>query len=215
MKRKKIWLIWLLALLPLVAAAVVYQRLPAEIPLHWGINGEVDNTGARWIILPLASIGLLCTALFFVTRYIDPKRKNYARFTGAYEMYLAVFNLFMLAITLATLVEALYPGTCDMKMVVIIGIGLLFTVIGNLMPKFKHNYFLGIRTPWTLADETVWYRTHRLGGVLWFIGGIVMIFGAFLPNVWSFAVVLCDVFVIALIPTVMSYVWFRRQNVEK
>ena len=70
-------------------------------------------------------------------------------------------------------------------------IAVLFTVIGNLMPKFKHNYFIGIKTPWTLASEEVWFATHRLGGKLWFYGGLIMIIFSFIPGAVVSGIIFC------------------------
>lgn len=208
--RKKI-LLWGLALAPLLIAAVVYRSLPDQIPVHWDLNGTV-STGPKATIWLTSSLGVIVTAGMLFTRHIDPKRENYSRFAGAYETFLVVFNLFMLAMNLFTLTETFRPGTLDAQVFVMVLVGILFAVIGNLMPKFKHNYFIGIRTPWTLASETVWYRTHRLCGPLWVIGGLMMLLAAFLPATAAITVTLADVAVLVVIPYVMSYLWFKEEQ---
>lgn len=140
----KLVLLWVLAFLPLIVVLLCYRRLPAEIPTHWGIDGRADTTGARWTMLILAGLGPVCTAGMFFIRRIDPKKENYSRFSNAYEIFILVFNLFILVIISAAWAEILYPNTIG------ISAGVLITVTGNIMPKFKHNYFIGIRTPWTL-----------------------------------------------------------------
>ncbi len=203
--------ICLLALAPLLAALIAYQYLPARIPTHWDASGVITYSD-RWFILPLSAISAVVTGLMFVTRRIDPKRENYTRFSDAYQTFILIFNVFMLAITLFVITESVRPGTLDAQVFVTVLVGILIVVCGNLMPKFKHNYFIGIRTPWTLANETVWYRTHRLCGVVWVIGGLVIVLSAFLPARVSLPVLLTAIAVLVLVPYIMSYVFFRREQ---
>ncbi|MGM9631201.1 SdpI family protein [Butyricicoccus sp.] len=234
-------LMWLLAFAPLLVVLIAYRHLPARIPTHWNSDGTITY-GDRGYILPLGAISVIVTALLFVTRRIDPRRENYGRFSGAYQTFILLFNVFMLAMTLFVITESLRPGTLDVQVFVTVAVGImlamtlfviteslrpgtldvqvfvtvavgiLLAVCGNLMPKFKHNYFIGIRTPWTLASETVWYRTHRLCGVLWVIGGLVIVLSAFLPAAASVPVLLAAIAVLVLVPYVMSYVFFRREQ---
>ena len=93
--------------------------------------------------------------------------------------------------------------------------GILFAVLGNMMPKFRQNYFCGIKTPWTYADETVWVRTHRLAGRLFFAAGLLGIAATFLPSATAMTVVFFAPLAVAVIlPVVMSYVWYRRRHPE-
>lgn len=204
-------LMWLLAFAPLLVVLIAYRHLPAQIPTHWNSDGTITY-GDCWSILPLGAISVIVTALLFVTRRIDPRRENYSRFSGAYQTFILLFNVFMLAMMLFVITESLRPGTLDVQVFVTVAVGILLAVCGNLMPKFKHNYFIGIRTPWTLASETVWYRTHRLCGVLWVVGGLVIVLSAFLPAAASVPVLLAAIAVLVLVPYVMSYVFFRREQ---
>lgn len=204
-------LMWLLAFAPLLVVLIAYRHLPAQIPTHWNSDGTITY-GDRWSILPLGAISVIVTALLFVTRRIDPRRENYSRFSGAYQTFILLFNVFMLAMMLFVITESLRPGTLDVQVFVTVAVGILLAVCGNLMPKFKHNYFIGIRTPWTLASETVWYRTHRLCGMLWVVGGLVIVLSAFLPAAACVPVLLAAIAVLVLVPYVMSYVFFRREQ---
>lgn len=111
--------------------------------------------------------------------------------------------------------ESLYPESIPMDNVLYGMISLLLILVGNLVPKIKSNFFMGIQTPWTLFNDTVWNKTHRLGRKLFVFGGILLFVSTFLLQdrflFWScMSIVLC----ITLIPMVMSYIWYR-QEVEK
>lgn len=203
---------WITAFLPIFIAAVLYSRLPDRIPLHWSIDGTVGSYGSRIALLGLSCIGLLCTILCRVLRRFDPKHENYARFSNAYDTVFIALNLVFLAMTLFTTAQAVYPGSISAQTFVCTVIGFLFVVIGNLMPKFKHNYFLGIRTPWTLASETVWYHTHRLSGIVWFLGGLLIILSGFLPPQIGTVVLIVDIVVLIAVPTAASYLWYRKER---
>ena len=110
------------------------------------------------------------------------------------------------------LLESFRPGTVSVGRVVSALVGSLFVFIGNLMGKVKPNFLLGIRTPWTLSDPDVWNRTHRLGGGLFFLTGLATVASALLlPEKVTFWVLMAGVLAAALIPAVMSYVWYRRK----
>ena len=203
-------LCWVLAALPLAATLCCLPTLPARIPMHWNIAGEIDSWGGRGsaFFVPLLALGL--NLMFAVLPKIDPRRANYVRFAGAYMVFRLVYNLFMLGMTIITLVSAYRPGNLAVGQLVSAGIGALFCVLGNYMPRFKPNYFIGIRTPWTLASEQVWYQTHRLGGVLWFWGGLAVFAASFLlPSSALFAAMMAVIVVIGLVPTAASYFYYR------
>ncbi len=164
-----------------ILTVVLYPQLPEEIPLHWNIAGEVDRTGERAAaFLPLAIIAGLFL-LYKLSPKIDPKKANYPQFSKAYRIVFGGIILLMAAIQMLTLFQAVNSNLPSMDVLVLIGVGLLFLIIGNQIPRLKHNFFMGIRTPWTLADDTVWWKTHRFSGKTWVIGGILIILAAFSP----------------------------------
>ncbi|HZK61621.1 MAG TPA: SdpI family protein, partial [Anaerovoracaceae bacterium] len=131
-----------------------------------------------------------------------------------YEEFQIFLMLFFIAITSVIVSESLNPGRINVEMVIVLLVGVLFAIIGNMMPKFKNNFFIGIRTPWTLANEEVWNRTHRLGGIMWFFGGLVIIAAAILLSSGAlFTVVAGVTLTISIVPIFMSYFWFR--EIEK
>lgn len=204
---------WLLALLPLVLVAVFYARLPDEVPMHWGFDGEIDRYGGKNELWLMAALGPLFALLFQFLPRLDPRKRNYEKFQKYYDAFGVVITAFVAVMMGIALVEAFHPGTVSMGRVVSALVGLLFVFIGNLMGKVKPNFFMGIRTPWTLSDPDVWNRTHRLGGGLFFLAGLAAAVSApLLPEQVTFWVLMAGALAAALIPTVMSYVWYRRRE---
>lgn len=213
MKRERLLTIlsWCAAAASAAAAALLYARLPAVIPMHWGISGAADGFAPRIgaFYTPLLTAGLLL--LLQLLPRIDPHRENYARFAESYAAFRLALALFLGLTEASMLCEALRPGTLDIGRVITAGVGLLLCVIGNFMPKFRHNYFVGIRTPWTLADEQVWYATHRLGGRVWFAGGLALAVLAFAVPADSFLAPGSAVLIgaLVLVPCVYSFFCYK------
>lgn len=204
--------VWILALAPLVLTAVVYSRLPAQIPIHWGMNGEVEY-GDKWKLWIVAGMSLLMAVMFYVQPLFDPKRRNYDKFSASYIGFQFVLMLFMLALTGICITEALRPGTVDVAMVICLVVSLMMVYLGNVMPKFRMNWFCGIKTPWTLSSESVWRRTHRVAGRLYFAAGVLGVIGAFVPNnVVRFVMLLVPLMAASLVSTVLSYRWYRAEQ---
>ena len=212
MKRKgSILAMWLLALLPLVLVAVFYSRLPDQVPMHWGFDGEINRYGSKNELWLTGALGPLFALLFQFLPRLDPKRRNYEKFQTYYEAFSLVLVAFIAVMMGVALLESFRPGSLSMGRVVSALVGLLFLFVGNLMGKVKPNFFMGIRNPWTLSDPDVWNRAHRLGGGLFFLTGLVTVVSAILlPEPVTFAVLMAGTLLTALIPTVMSYFWYKK-----
>ncbi len=213
MKKNKLQVFaWILAFLPLVLIAALYSRLPDQVPMQWQFDGNVTYRAKAhlWVIGALSPFLML---MLGISPRIDPKRHNYDKFRGSYILFKMVLMLFILIMLGITLIESFCPGTVNVIMIVCIGCGLLFTVLGNMMPKFRSNWFVGIRTPWTISSEKVWLRTQRLGGRLMFGSGFVIIAAAFIPNNYARMVaILLSALTIWLIPMVCSWWWYRQSE---
>jgi uncharacterized membrane protein len=146
--------------------------------------------------------------LFVAIRRSSPRGFRVEAFAGAFELVQAAILAFLLTLHAGMLLAGLGEPV-SMNRVVCVGMGLLFVVIGNFMGKFTRNFFVGIRTPWTLASDEVWLRTHRLGGKLFVAGGLVVL-GAGLLGVRSLVPFMLLPIVLALVPAVYSYVLYRR-----
>jgi len=207
---KKQILIWVISVLPLVITAACYGRLPARIPTSWGMDGSVEY-GARSNIWMMSGMAPLFGVMFFVLPVIDPKRRNYDKFQGVYQSFQLFMQIFLLVMTGIILIESFRPGTIQVTTVTCAMCSLLFMVVGNMMPKFRQNFFCGIKTPWALSSELVWTKTHRLGGRMWLAAGFLGLIGAFLPDDrWKSVMLFVPMMVASIIPGVMSYVWYRK-----
>jgi immunity protein, SdpI family len=209
------WIPLLIVLAAVTASAIVYPRLPETMPTHWNLAGQPDGWSNRWWgawLLPLFLVGMW--ALVQILPRIDPRGGNYAKFGGAFEGIIVTIMLFMLGMHIVVLRAALgYPVA--MKRIVPVGIGVLFIVIGNLLPRARPNWFVGIRTPWTLSSDRVWQKTHRLGGHLFVAGGVIITVAALAWVSWAHVILITVATLCAVIVTVYSYLeWKREQPVS-
>lgn len=197
----------------LVAAFAIafwaYPQLPAKVPSHWNAAGEVDGYSSRAFGafgLPLIMLGL--TAFLLVIPRIDPLKKNIESFITEYHVFVAAFELFFLLIYLQTILWAL--GTeISMNAVISVGCGMLFICVGWMIGRAKRNFFIGIRTPWTLMSEEVWARTHALGSKLFYAAGVIALFGTVLPG-YAIWLIVVPTIGAAVISVVYSYVIYQR-----
>ena len=194
---------------------ILYPRLPDKIPMHWNISGEVDRYGSRLqgaFMLPLLSIALY--TFYHFLPIIDPKRKNYTKFNSSYTFLRYLLLIFFLGMQLIILTTSLGLNL-DVGRWVTGGVGLLFIFLGNIMSRFRFNYFIGIRTPWTLASEVVWRKTHLLASKLMVLGGVIILLGLFLAsNELRFITVMVGALVPSGISTLYSYLVFRKLELE-
>ncbi len=214
MMKKYGWSYLLIALSVLIGV-FAYPYLPDQMPMHWNIHGEVDGYWDKQYAAffpPLLMIVLM--ALFIFMPRIDPKKENYKKFSSSYTIFITIMNVFFLLLQSMTISYGLGVNI-DISLVVNLGIGLLFIVLGNYLPRIKHNYFIGIRTPWTLANEKTWRKTHQLSGKLFVMAGILLVAISFLPGIYKFTGMLVVVLSTVLIATIASYVFFNRyKNVD-
>jgi uncharacterized membrane protein len=172
----------------LIAAAatvslIVYPRLPERVPTHWNLRGEIDAYGSRLVPTLLMPVALLLVwGLMRVLPSIDPRRRNFEKMQGAYETIvngaltlLAAMHVVILAMTMGMPI--------DITRIMPVMIGFLFIVMGNVMPRARPNFWFGIRTPWTLSNDRVWERTHRVGGYVMVCAGLLMVACGFFPSV--------------------------------
>jgi uncharacterized membrane protein len=191
-------------------AAAVYTRLPQRIPSHWNLQGEVDG----WMEKPLGAfaqpgIATLMLAVLLLLPRIDPRRKNVEHFAEDRRLIINLLILFFAIIQVATLGQALgWPVEVDR--VVTASVGLLFVGLGNYLPRIRSNWFIGIRTPWTMDNERVWRATHRVGGRAFVGAGLLMVLAALLPAAPRGWAIGAAIVIAAVVPLVYSYVAYRR-----
>jgi uncharacterized membrane protein len=198
----------------LLVTVLVWPALPERIPTHWGISGEVDGWSNRWpgaFIMPAA--GLALWLLLPVLRKLDPRRANYERFDETFWLVLNLLLVFFAVMHVLTLGAAL-GLVGDVTRWVVALLGLMMVVLGNYLPRVRSNWWMGVRTPWTLENERVWRETHRLAGRTFMAGGLVAMLAALLPPATRFWVGMGALMVGAMVPVVYSYVLWRREVKE-
>lgn len=199
-----------LILSPLVYLALVWSSLPDEVPLHFGINGEPDRWGSKITLIYLP--GLMPLGMYLLMKVIpviDPKN-SIQKMGNKYNTLLMFIVGFMTALAFFIISLAQGNGMSLLPMLPAL-IGVFFIVLGNYMQSIKPNYFLGIRTPWTLESELVWRKTHRLGGRLFIGGGALMVLVAFtMKGVVMFATYLSIVVLLTMTTVIYSYVEYKK-----
>ena len=206
------WIPLLIIAAALIASAIVYPRLPERMATHWNMSGEPDGFSNRfwgaWMI-PVFIAGMW--VIVRILPAIDPRGANYEKFRPAFEAIMYSVMLFMLFLHIVVL-RASLGHPVQMLRLMPIGIGLLFVVIGNLLPRARPNWFVGIRTPWTLSNDRVWERTHRFGGRVFVAGGLFCILAGLVIVQWAHAVLVAVVTVIAVSVTAYSYLEWKRER---
>lgn len=203
------WKIWVVTIVSLLLAIIVFPKLPEIIPVHFDATGVPDRYGSRWSIFIFPGINLIMTILTEGLKRIDPKTEAYLKFEKQYYNVMFVVTLLMLGVQVITL-SYVFGYEINISRIMPLILGSLLIYIGNVMPKFKHNYFVGIKTSWTLASETVWYHTHRLAGKLWVISGLVMLLLVLLPLEFTVWGIMALVFIMVLVPITASYFYFKK-----
>ncbi|HOX21207.1 MAG TPA: SdpI family protein, partial [Gemmatimonadales bacterium] len=185
-------------------------QLPDKVATHWGLDGQPDGwSSARFGALLLPGVMVLLSALFAVLPSIDPLKKNYTFHGSVYFLFVNVIVAFMGVVHLLVLGSALgWP--VDMRRVLPILIGALFVFIGRLLPRIQPNWFMGIRTPWTLSSEQVWRKTHAVGATCFTAAGVgIMLIGLFAPGGMATKLMLAAILIGAFWPVVYSYLEWR------
>ena len=195
----------------------IYPSLPDLIPTHWGTSGEADRYNDKSYVFLFFAIIVGINVLMPVVAKIDPRKDNYLRFGKSFNIFRIAITLLFMGVTFISTQAALsnLSDSFSVDKLVPALIGVLFIVIGNYMPKFKHNYTMGIKTPWTLADEDVWNKTHRVSGPIWIIGGALMILNGFLvPDSFTIYVIITTISIMVILPFAYSYVIYRKKHKE-
>jgi uncharacterized membrane protein len=180
------WLHWLLIGGMFAWAAATWSSAPERFPVHWNLAGEVDRYGGKvegLLLLPVITFALYLL-LIYLPR-IDPGRANYPRFAGAYGVIRFGLTAFLTAVYAVSQLVA-YGHAVDVTVVMLVLGGLLLILIGANLGQVQPNWFVGIRTPWTLSSERSWTKTHRLGGRLFVLMGFALVVAGLVHAFWAF-----------------------------
>jgi len=198
-------LIICLTVLPILYLLLNWRNLPDQMPVHFSANGDPNGYGSKlvFIFLPLGIYLLL-----LILPFIDPRKSNYEIFGSTYFKLRILLSVFFGIINTAIVYNTLH-GIEKMGLLVPITVFLLFTLIGNYMGNIRPNYFIGIKVPWTLNNDVVWIKTHKLAGKLWFWGGLAGIASLFFVKNTSI-VMLPFILIIVVVPVVYSYIIYQK-----
>lgn len=200
----------LLTFLPMIAGLLLWKQLPEQVPTHWNANGEVDGYSSR--ALAVFGLPLFLLAIHWLCLVVTTSDKNNDKQTGK-----VLTTMFWICPLISLFGGATIYGTIlgyqfDMTTLPCVILGIMFLVIGNYLPKCRHNYTIGIKLPWTLASEENWNATHRFSGKVWVIGGFAVLLLVFLPKSFSFPCIMATLIGIVLIPTVYSYLYMKKHG---
>ena len=195
----------LVILLPILAGVILWNQLPEQIPNHWNLSGEIDG----WCSKPFAVFGMPLIMLAFqwlcaLGTGADPKKANHPE----KMVHLVLWIIPVINVLLSVLTYAVALGEeLRVEVIMPVFIGLVFTIVGNYLPKCKQNYTIGIKIPWTLNSEENWNKTHRLAGKIWVVGGFVIMISSIAGGWWLFV---AAALMMVLVPSIYSYLLYRK-----
>lgn len=207
---KMLLLTSLVTLLPIGAGLLLWDRLPEVFATHWGLDGQADGFGSLPFAvfappLTLLAVHWLC---ILVTAH-DPKNQD----RNGKPFRLVLWIIPVISNLCCAMMYALALGVSFSPVAVMsLALGVMFAAIGNYLPKCRQNYTIGIKVPWTFASEENWNATHHFGGRVWMIGGLVMLFTAFLPGALGITVMVIAVLILSFVPILYSYLYYRKQK---
>jgi uncharacterized membrane protein len=199
--------------LALLAGAVLWNQLPDQMASHWNVNDQVNGYISKFwgvFMMPLITLGML--VLFLVVPNIDPLKANIAQFRETFNLFVVLIVTFMLYIHGLTLAWNLGHQNFKMSAAMLPFMGVLFIAVGYMLRKAKRNFFIGIRTPWTLSSDSVWDKTHKLGSILFMVSGAFAIIGGFFGGMAAFWLMFVPLIGSSLFLVLYSYILYRAET---
>lgn len=192
-----------------IAAVIRWSSVPDRIPVHWGPSGDVDRYGGRFeglLLIPIIALAIYLL-LLFIPR-LDPAKANYENFRGPYLIIRVLLTTYLALLYIVLNLAIENEQNVPVDSFAIGSIAVLFVVLGSMMGKFRPNYFVGIRTPWTLTSKKAWVKTHRLGGWVFILSGIAVGIAAFFSGMAAIITMLATLLPGVVFLTVYSYrIW--------
>ena len=197
----------------ILAAILLWNQLPEQMASHWNVKDQVDGYISRFwgvFMMPMMTLGIFL--LFLVIPTIDPLKANIAKFRETFNTFIVLFVAFMLYIHGLTLAWNLGYTSFKLSTSMLPAIGLLFIFIGFMLRKAKRNFFIGIRTPWTLSSDYVWDKTHQIGAILFMASGVLALVGGFLGGMAAFWFLFAPLMASTIFLLIYSYVLYQRET---
>lgn len=210
------FLVWPVALAPIIYLAIAWSSFPERVAMHFNLEGQPDRYGdKKEMIIMICVLSAVSAGIYFLLSNIykiDPKKyaaenkDRLQRMGFAVAVFISALACFIIYSTAKGSIEA------GMRYI-FAGVGLLISLIGNYMHSIKPNYFAGLRLPWTLNNENNWRKTHLLAGKLWFAGGLIMsVLCLVLPDKATMILFFLVMVVLVMIPVIYSYRMYKKNN---
>ncbi len=202
-----------LIIVAVLVGAMLWNQMPAQMASHWNIENQADGHSTRFVglfVMPIVTLAMF--ALFMFVPTIDPLKANIAQFRNTFNLFIVLIIAFMLYVHALTLAWNLGYQNFAMSQAMLPFVGLLFIAIGFMLRQAKRNWFIGIRTPWTLSSDRVWDETHRLGSLLFIASGGLALLGAFTSGTVAFWLMFVPLIGSALFLVIYSYVLYQRET---
>jgi len=212
--RKIILIVLIILFLSFLAGIFFYPYLPERMASHWNAQGQANDYVSKWwgtFLLPLITAGLLIVMIFLPK--LDPLKKNVELFQKHYDYFILALVLFLTYLYALTLLWNLNLKF-NFTLAIVPAFSVLFYGVGILISKAKRNYFIGIRTPWTLNNEEVWNKTHQLGGKLFKIAAIVSLLSLLIPK-YAIVLVIVPILGVSLFTVFYSYWIYKQMNSKR
>lgn len=209
--KKAYFIILLIILFSFASGIYFYPLLPDQVASHWNAQGDVDGYMSKFwgaFLMPIIAVGLFL--LFYLIPKIDPLKKNIEKFRKYFDIFIVLLFLFLLYMHFLTILWNT-GSRFNMGLIMIPALAIIFFYAGVLMQKAERNWFIGIRTPWTLSSDKVWEKTHKLGSVLFKIAAVVSLIGMFFSDC-AFWFVLIPALVFSFYTFIYSYLVYRKEN---
>jgi len=208
----------LIVVLSFALSFYFYPQMPERMATHWNVKGEPDGYMPKlWgvLIMPVISLGLI--GLFLVLPKIDPLKRNYPAFKKYYNIIVLLVLGFLFYIHAISIVLNL-SFNLNITYLIMPAMGIIFLIIGYILPHCKRNWFIGIRTPWTLSSDRVWKETHKIGGKLFVIYAIFIFLALFAYEFvieYFFWLVIGPLMTLAVSLFIYSYIEYTKEEVRK
>ncbi len=203
----------LFAVFPFSFLLYIWKELPLQVPLHWNINGDINRYGSKMELFIICLIPVILYILFLFIPLIDPKKRLMAMGNKFYTIRL--ITALFLAVLFSFIIYSVKEESLVNPNYLFVILGAFFVLLGNYFKTIKPNYFVGIRTPWTLENDTIWKNTHLFAGKLWVAGGFIIIISSFIfGGKIALPIFFIITAIITLIPIAHSYIQFKNNPKE-
>ena len=202
---------YILSVCALLGTALVYEQLPTQMAIHFNVSGIADEYASKVVIWLLASFPLMMMMLFQVLAMVDPKKEAYEKFIKAYD-YIVLCVVVMLVAILGITIGVNLGYALNVTMLTQVIVSLLIIGLGNYLVQVKPNYFIGIKTPWTLASDRVWQQTHRHIGRLFVLVGVIGLLLCMKASSETFLIIISAQIGLALYSVIYSYRQYQKHH---